>query len=680
MSHPMSHPIPTYLNPVYPHSFPDPFVLKYRGEYWAYCTGEWHDGGYFGVLHSRDLVQWRLLAGAMAPLPGGHTHYWAPEVTYDNGRFYMYYSVGNEEQMQIRVAIAEHPAGPFVDSGRRLTSEPFAIDAHVFADNGGERYLFYATDFLEHSHIGTGTARDRLFDPLTLSGRPQPVTRPRYDWHVYDPHRIEKGGVRWHTVEGPFVLKHKRRYYQMFSGGNWQNPSYGVSYATTDDISAPGEWTQTADGERVLPILRTLPGHVVGPGHNSVVRGPDNRQLFCVYHRWVEGARTLAIDRLEWAGERMLVLGPSTAPCPAPLAPTFADFFDEPHDGGLGAGWTCSGGRWRASGAARQESTEGAAEARCAASAPCFTAEVSLRSLDAHGGPGAYGIAVDQQLFFMLEPSRGCIHTRVWWGDYGWEEEQVALPPGFDPQAYHLLRVEANLRRLTITLDDAAVSWSTELLASASTIALRTDSMSAAFSGFAFTAGWEDTFANDVSDPVSLGWHTAGQHGGRDNYRPQDQPAKSLAAYGWRLDDQQLWCTAEAGETFITKDAQLAAYELVINARLHRSTAPDGCYGFYPTLGPGAPGPLLTVEAGADGWALCCYVTAGEQRFRLPDDFDPAIDQQFRFRKQAGRLMVACETHTLGELPVPNEPTSVGLYARHATVAFDMVRVTAIVE
>ena len=34
----------TYLNPVYTGSFPDPFVLKYCGEYWAYCTGILVDG------------------------------------------------------------------------------------------------------------------------------------------------------------------------------------------------------------------------------------------------------------------------------------------------------------------------------------------------------------------------------------------------------------------------------------------------------------------------------------------------------------------------------------------------------------------------------------------------------------------------------------------------------------
>ncbi|MFL6196745.1 MAG: glycoside hydrolase family 43 protein [Thermoanaerobaculia bacterium] len=312
---------PAYLNPVYPHSFPDPFVLKVRGEYWGYCTGFWHDGRAFGIARSPDLVHWTPMAGALEPLPGGHTCYWAPEVSGFEGRFYLYYSVGNEERMEIRVAVADHPAGPFADSGRRLTSEPFAIDAHVFTDTDGGRWLFYATDFLDHSHIGTGTVRDRLLDPFTLEGNPRPVALPRHDWHVYHPNRPEKGFVRWHTVEGPFVLRRKGRYYEMFSGGNWQNPTYGVAFATTTDLAQPEEWEQAP-----LPILRSG-GEVVGPGHNSVVRGPDNRQLYCVYHRWSPDLkeRVMAIDPLDFVGDRMIVLGPTTTPQPAPNPPTISD-------------------------------------------------------------------------------------------------------------------------------------------------------------------------------------------------------------------------------------------------------------------------------------------------------------------------------------------------------------------
>jgi len=202
-----------YQNPVYPRNFPDPFVLKYLGEYWAFCTGYWTDGNCFGVLHSRDLVNWRETGSALVPPFPSEPCYWAPEVTYWNGQFLMFYSVGNEERMQIRVAVADQPAGPYKDSGHQLTESDFAIDPHVFVDDDGGRYLFYATDFLKYAQIGTGTVCDRLSDLFTLAKQPRPVTRALYDWQVYDPQRDEKVGVRWYTAERPTRIKLKARYY-----------------------------------------------------------------------------------------------------------------------------------------------------------------------------------------------------------------------------------------------------------------------------------------------------------------------------------------------------------------------------------------------------------------------------------------------------------------------------------
>lgn len=432
----------TYTNPVYPRSFPDPFVLKHRGEYWGYCTGLWRDGRAFGVIHSRDLVHWEERPGALEPLPGEHPCYWAPEVAFFQDRFYLYYSVGDEERMEIRVAVADHPAGPFVDSGRRLTSEPFAIDAHVFTDDDGSRWLFYAADFLDRDRVGTGTVRDRLLDPFTLEGDPRPVALPRHDWHVYHPNRPEKGGVRWHTVEGPFVLRRKGLLYEMLSGGNWQNPTYGVSYAWTRDLAGAGEWEQAA-----LPILGSG-GEVVGPGHNSAVRGPDNRQLYCVYHRWSADLkeRVMAIDPLDWAGERMLILGPTTTPQPGPLQPAVSDLLDAP------------------------AVLEPPDEIWYDAAAPSFLAEVSAR--------GGAAVAL-----------RGA----------GAELVRVTLRPEFQ-----LLRVEVDGLRVSFS-HGGAPFWRGRMAARAAGLALCATREPAEFSGFSLTLGWEDLFAED-GDPAALGW------------------------------------------------------------------------------------------------------------------------------------------------------------------------------
>lgn len=661
----------TYENPVYDHSFPDPFVLKHLGEYWAYCTGFWNDGRCFGVLHSRDLVNWRALTGAMEPLDTEATCYWAPEVVYENGRFLMYYSVGNEERMQIRVAVADRPGGPYIDAGRGLTSEDFAIDPHVFVDDDGARYLFYATDFLTHTHIGTGTVIDRMLDPWTLEGHPRPVTRARYDWQVYDPKRAEKGGVRWHTVEGPFVLKHKGRYYEMFSGGNWKNLTYGVSYATSDRIDTPTEWTQVCDGERVFPIMRTVPDRVTGPGHNSVVRGPENRELFCVYHRWTPGqdARVMAIDRLDWAGERMIVFGPSTTPQPAPIAPTVTGWFDGDSAGGLGQNWTCeAGGRWVArQGAAVQELTQGEARARCVVGTPGFLAELSARAL--RDMPGEYGVELwggnGPDLRFVIAPAEGQAIASQSAPAAGWTQHKFDLPLGFDPTAYHRFRIEVDQGFVHLALDNVVVRWHARLerLRSCS-VALVTREMAAAFSGFALTVGWEDDFTRVGAGLNELGWQS------------------SDAADRWYLKDDQLCCAANTSKALITRGPAMESYEMVVNAKLFTETATGGCYGFYPALRVGVsgmePGPLVTVERSGKGWAVFLRASGDTRRFSLPENFDPGIHQQFRFRKRHRHLALHWEAEALGAADAPEGPTQPGLSADRAAAAFDMVRITAL--
>jgi GH43 family beta-xylosidase len=654
-----------YLNPVYGASFPDPFVLKFRGQYWGYCTGVWGDGRCFGILHSRDLVNWREVGGAMEQLPDRPPHYWAPEVFYDNGRFLLYYSAGDEARMHIRVAVANHPAGPFVDSGRRLTAEEFAIDAHVFEDDDGARYLFYATDFLDHTHIGTGTVRDRLLDSFTLARDPRPVTRARYNWQVYDPQRAEKGGVRWHTVEGPFVLKRKGRYYQMFSGGNWKNTTYGVSYATSDHIAPPGEWEQLADGGRVLPILRTLPGLVVGPGHNSAVRGPDNQQLFCVYHRWAEdgSGRVLAVDRMDWAGERLFVLGPSTTAQPVPIGPSVEGFSPTEDSEYFGPPWECSGGRWTVRDGEALQSSIDPSEARCSVGAPCYTLELSLRAADDASDRGSYGIRLygdsGPVLQCMLAPAENRLVVS-WKKARGWTGYSSALPSGFAFTAHHLMRIEVDDMHVSVALDGVAARWQGFVSAPAPRVALATSGTAAAFAGFALTIGWQDLFAGEGTDPRTRGWQI------------------KAGGDAWRVGDGQLHYTDSGGTpAVIAKGTGLESYELVVNARLG-DAAPDGCYGIYPALHSECRGPLLTLARDASNWALVSRGVAGVRVFRLPVDFDPTIYQQFRFRRREWRIAIQWAGESLGEIEAPAGPTRVGLHAHRARAAFDMVRVTSL--
>ena len=312
----------TYTNPVWPHYFADPFVLRVGRKYFAYGTAPAsEDGREFSVLRSDDLVNWTYAAHALAPRTEarGHNH-WAPEVAEKDGRFYLYYSFAPrdaDEHHRLRVAAADDPAGPFSDSGNVLMPNiGFTIDASPFRDpKTGQWYLFFATDYTEDQPHGTGLGVVELNDDMiSVKGEPRIVVRASCPWQVYERDRNYKGRVweAWHCIEGPFVLFHNDRYYCLYSGGAWHSENYGVGFAVASDPLGPWKDDMAEHG----PTVRKGTKDVIGPGHNSVVLGPDDRTLWCVYHAWDAGktARRMCIDPLIWTETGPRCDGPSTTP------------------------------------------------------------------------------------------------------------------------------------------------------------------------------------------------------------------------------------------------------------------------------------------------------------------------------------------------------------------------------
>jgi GH43 family beta-xylosidase len=307
-----------YKNPVYDRYMADPFVLRHDGHYYAYGTGPLSpEGRPFPVLHSTDLIHWEQHGWALNP-PGGDD-FWAPEVVYHDGLFYMYYSAHGMDghDHQLRVATHMHPFGPFQDVGRVLIpDQPFTIDAHPFKDKDGRWYLFYSQDFLtidDPYRVGTGIVVDRMLDMLTLAGEPRVVIRPHADWQLFKAERSMYGAVYdWHTIEGAALRTHNGHYYCFYSGGAWERENYGISYVVADKILGP--YSLPPESQQL--VLRSVPGHVIGPGHNSFTELPDGKQEYMIYHAWDPGmtARRMCIDPLQWDGDRPVVAGPTWTP------------------------------------------------------------------------------------------------------------------------------------------------------------------------------------------------------------------------------------------------------------------------------------------------------------------------------------------------------------------------------
>jgi GH43 family beta-xylosidase len=325
-----------YRNPVYPFYFADPFVWKHEGEYYAVGTGpvgekevvgETDFTSYqmgtmhlaFPLLRSPDLVHWRFHGGAVKVEPefqGGT--FWAPEVAYNGEKFYIYYSVAKKGlEHQLRVASSAEPTGPFIDEGAVLPETdkcPFAIDAHPFQDVDGQWYLFYARDFLDYGQgvrAGTALVVDRLVHMTRAAGERRTVLRAKCDWQRFQENRRMYDAIYdWHTLEGPFVRWRDGKYYCFYSGGCYQGEGYGVDYGVADSVMGPYSDAGNEAGPRVL---KTVPGRVIGPGHHSIVEGPDGKSDWLVYHAWDVNmrARRMCIDPLVWEADGPRCLGPS---------------------------------------------------------------------------------------------------------------------------------------------------------------------------------------------------------------------------------------------------------------------------------------------------------------------------------------------------------------------------------
>lgn len=318
----------TYTNPIYPGYFADPFVWKYQGVYYAIGTGAAEaegqvdeiGGRVFPLLQSDDFLNWKSVGNALQrPDPALGDNFWAPEVAYCDHMFYLYYSVGHEDKNhQLRVATSALPLGPYQDIGSLLDLEecPFAIDPHPFCDDG-QWYLFYARDFLDTEggvRVGTALMVDRLQGMTKLSGVGKVVLRAHYDWQRFLADRPMYGGIYdWHTLEGPCVRKHQGRYYCFYSGGRWETENYGVDYGVAESVMGPYFDTGNEAGPRVL---QSVPDRVLGPGHNSIVIGPDGQTEYIVYHAWdtSSSARRMCVDKLIWTADAPCCNGPTWMP------------------------------------------------------------------------------------------------------------------------------------------------------------------------------------------------------------------------------------------------------------------------------------------------------------------------------------------------------------------------------
>ena len=299
----------TYTNPVYARDFPDPFVLRHDGLYYAYATQTRVTG--FQVMESDDLIRWTWRPLDFS-IPWSSEHLWAPEVVERGGSFYLTYSALDplSHRHHIAIATADHPAGPFTHRAilvRGDDNEVGVIDATIAFEPDGGATLVYSEERPRRI-----VARRMTPDLMGVKAKVSELIRPDLDWEA---------GV----VEAPTLVRRDGRYHLFYSGGPYQGTKaasrYAVGHASSRALLGP-----YAKSPR--PLLESVEGQIYGPGHQCVIATPGG-STWMLYHAWdAEGepnyrqnptGRTLRLDPLVWDNGRPRIPGPSTTPVVAPI-------------------------------------------------------------------------------------------------------------------------------------------------------------------------------------------------------------------------------------------------------------------------------------------------------------------------------------------------------------------------
>ncbi|HYH54998.1 MAG TPA: glycoside hydrolase family 43 protein, partial [Anseongella sp.] len=242
--------------------FGDPFILLHEGTYYMYGTS-----GEDGILvyKSSDMVNWEGPAGARDGYAlhkedvWGEKWFWAPEVYFRKGRFYMYFSA----EEHINAAVSDSPEGPFVQAEKAPMLESKAIDNHLFTDGDGTPYMYFVK-FGEGLSVWVAEMNEDLlsFKKETM----KQCIRQSQDWE-------RREGV---VNEGPYVMERSGRYYMFYSGNGYTSQHYGVGFATADNPTGP--WEKYPGN----PILQS-PDTLRGVGHGAFFEDASGKLQY-VYH------------------------------------------------------------------------------------------------------------------------------------------------------------------------------------------------------------------------------------------------------------------------------------------------------------------------------------------------------------------------------------------------------------
>ena len=265
----------------------DPFILTDRenGVYYLYGTrgdARRKELGYgFDVFVSRDLEEFSEPTVVFSPSDGfwGKYDFWAPEVHFYKGKYYMFASFKADEKCRAtHILRSDSPMGPFVpvsDTPATPAGQE-CLDGTLYVEDGIP-YIVYSHEWLQVKD-GEMCAR-RLSDDLT-----EAVGEPILLFRASGPSwakAINDDGA--YVTDGPFLYRTESGRLLML-WASFSKDGYAEAIAYSDNGKIDGKWSHddrllfSRDGGHGM-VFRDLDGKLRFVLHRPN-RTPDERAVF----------------------------------------------------------------------------------------------------------------------------------------------------------------------------------------------------------------------------------------------------------------------------------------------------------------------------------------------------------------------------------------------------------------
>jgi arabinan endo-1,5-alpha-L-arabinosidase len=297
----------------------DPVMIKQDSTYYIFCTGPG-----ISSWSSTDLTNWKKQAPvfstpptwALQAIPGFKGHVWAPDISYHNGMYYLYYAVSAFGKNTSAIGLVTNktldPASPaykWEDHGKVIQSVPGrdmwnAIDPNLIIDSAGTPWLSFGSFWNGIKLVKLSPDCTAVAEPeewYTIAARPRNPAAP--DSSAGDA-----------AIEAPFIFK-KNGYYYLFVSWDYccraEKSTYKMVIGRSIKVTGP-YYDKSGTDMRLNGGSLLLEGdsNWYGLGHNATYTFDGKDYLiFHAYDAHDKGRPKLRIEELHWDKEGWPVVG-----------------------------------------------------------------------------------------------------------------------------------------------------------------------------------------------------------------------------------------------------------------------------------------------------------------------------------------------------------------------------------